>query len=394
MIKKLQIGETVVLPHHPFSISANLKIGGNANYTSPILNVADVLIARGYDTDTTQLIPTKKASQALCYYYSNKLGTFEKHWFSFKELKNISQEDSDNCEVKIVNGKISSDIKEGDEVICLSKTEQNIDVLKEDYLHKTVILKSADLELSKEKFHWQQLLEDKDKFNIENYHEFLSPIMTVIDVVENKNFNNDRLDTKSGNIKRLPNKYFLKCKWFNPVKQNFSEELLPPQILNKVDTPLNIDFLIKAIASKNIFTLTIDDDMKLVNIKKVVQVHHTFRVVYYDILTQKNGYQVIASKFIFADTNEEFKNLFDASLEFNETKDIETSENEYYQIKYLDKANRVTTRIIKVNRDHEDSIFANCTLRNNNERIFRKEGILMIRKAKQTFKNLLEANKN
>lgn len=205
MIKKLQIGETVVLPQHPFSVDTILKIGGNANYTSPILNVADVLIARGYDTETTKIIPKKKVSQALCYFYSNKLGTFEKHWFSFDELKNIIESSFDNTNEKLVNGKLSNEtIPEDDkferEVVAIPVYETNIDVLRDDYLHQTVILKSADLELSKQKFHWQQLLEDKDKFNIENHHEFLSPMMTVIDIVENKNFNNDRLDSKSGHI--------------------------------------------------------------------------------------------------------------------------------------------------------------------------------------------------
>lgn len=389
MIKKLLIGETVVLPQHPFSVDTSIKIGGNANYTSPILNVADVLIARGYETDTTQLIPTKKASQALCYYYSNKLGTFEKHWFSLKELKNISNEDSDNCEIKIVNGKISTNTNEGDEVICIPNSEQNIDVLKENYLHKTVILKSADLELSKEKFHWQQLLEDKDKFNIENYHEFLSPIMTVIDVVENKNFNNDRLDGKSGNIKRLPNKFFFKCKWFNPVKQNFSEELLPPQILKQVVCPDNLQLFINAINSKNIFTLIINDCKKLVKIKKVVQVHHTFRAVYWDILLQKNESEIITSNIVIEETKFELKNLFETPIEFDEPDEINPSKDEYYQIKYLDKANRITNRIIKCKSENGKAIIADCTLRNNDERIFRKEGILMIRKAKKDFKDLI-----
>jgi hypothetical protein len=59
--------------------------------------------------------------------------------------------------------------------------------------------------------------------------------MIVLDVVENQNFNKDRINPKNGEIKRVSCKFLLKCKWFNPIKQTFSEEIMPYNILQLVD---------------------------------------------------------------------------------------------------------------------------------------------------------------
>ena len=393
MILRLQIGETVILPQHPFSLNKELKIGGNANYTSPILNVADVLIARGYDATTVNLIPQKKSSQALCYFYSNKLGTFEKHWISFAEISNIFEPDPKDFELKIINGKLCSDFKVTDEVIGITKRELDKDELKDKFIYKNVVLKSANLELQKQKLHLQHYLEDKNKYTIENYHEFLPPMMTVIDIVDNKNFYNDRLDEKSGIIKRLPSKYFLKCKWFNPVKQSFSEELLPPRIVEEVYLPSVklISLLLDKSQNNKIYTLKRNGEKSLAKIKNVVQIHHTFRVVFWDVLLQKNCSEVLNDSLEIQNTDLELKNLFEVPIEISEIDDIVVSKDEYYQIKYLDRANRVTTRIIKCIGFSEEAIFARCTLRENQERIFRKEGILMLRHANKTFRELLKA---
>lgn len=154
--------------------------------------------------------------------------------------------------------------------------------------------------------------------------------------------------------------------------------------------PDNLQQFIKAIDSKNIFRILVNDEPRLVSIKKIVQIHHTFRVVYNDILLQKNNSIVLSNKLVLTDTGKEFNNFFDKG--FDNYEDINIVEDEYYQIRYIDRANRLTTRIIKCTGSNEHAVFAQCTLRENQDRIFRKEGILMIRQAKSTFKNLIDSH--
>ena len=94
---KLNIGDLVSLKSHPFNIFNGTLIGAFVNNTPPILVIAEVLKSSSYDTESEEIdFDTKKAkklpNQYLCYFYSSKTSTFEKHWFKENEIERINSD--------------------------------------------------------------------------------------------------------------------------------------------------------------------------------------------------------------------------------------------------------------------------------------------------------------
>ena len=94
---KLNIGDLVSIKSHPFNIYNESSIGAFVNNTPPIMVIAEVLNSTSYDTESEEVdSETKKAkklpNQYLCYFYSSKTSTFEKHWFKENEIERINSD--------------------------------------------------------------------------------------------------------------------------------------------------------------------------------------------------------------------------------------------------------------------------------------------------------------
>ena len=398
---KLNIGDLVSLKSHPFNIFNESLIGAFVDNTPPIMVISEVLKSNSYDTESEELdIETKKAkklpNQYLCYFYSSKTSTFEKHWFKQNEIKKIDSDTENN------QGKVT---KTEDKVSLLNKYKDNL-----------VVLKSADLELSKKKTTWSRTKEE-DINKTQAFLEFLSPVMTVIEVVENQNFNKDRVNPKNGEIKRESCKFLLKCKWFNPIKQTFSEEIIPYKILQIVEFNSNkIELIKRGINTKNVFQL-IEKDLNIslenlrysfnkyiIELKEVVIQNHTIKIFYKNLINNKIESKTIENLEII-DSEKEFKQFVDSefpnysNIEYNNPLKLEWQKDKFYKIDYLDKKGKFTTRIItncKVEEfETEDEekdvkfVIANCLLRDGKIRHFRVSNITARSELKDDFKDII-----
>ena len=122
---KLNIGDLVSLKSHPFNIFNESLIGAFVDNTPPIMVISEVLKSNSYDTESEEVdIETKKAqklpNQYLCYFYSSKTSSFEKHWFKQNEIKKIDF-DTENNQEKVT--------KTEDKVSLLNKYKDNLVVL-------------------------------------------------------------------------------------------------------------------------------------------------------------------------------------------------------------------------------------------------------------------------
>ena len=398
---KLNIGDLVSLKSHPFNIFNESLIGAFVDNTPPIMVISEVLKSNSYDTESEEVdIETKKAkklpNQYLCYFYSSKTSTFEKHWFKENEIKKIDF-DTENNQEKV------------------TKTEDKVSLLNK-YKDNLVVLKSADLELSKKKTTWSRTKEE-DINKTQAFLEFLSPVMTVIEVVENQNFNKDRVNPKNGEIKRESCKFLLKCKWFNPIKQTFSEEIIPYKILQLVEFNSNkIEFIEKGINTKNVFQL-IEKDLNIslensrysfnkyiIELKEVVFQNHLMKIFYKNLINNKIESKIIENLEII-DSEKEFKQFVDSEFpnysnsEYNNPLKLEWQKDKFYKIDYLDKKGKFTTRIItncKVEEfETEDEekdvkfVIANCLLRDGKIRHFRVSNITARSELKDDFKDII-----
>ena len=399
---KLNIGDLVSLKSHPFNIFNESLIGAFVDNTPPIMVISEVLKSNSYDTESeevdTETNKVKKLpNQYLCYFYSSKTSSFEKYWFKQNEIERINPDNDESNKEEI------------------KKTEDKVSLLNK-YKDNLVVLKSADLELSKKKTTWSRTKEE-DINKTQAFLEFLPPVMTVIDVVENQNFNKDRINPKNGEIKRESCKFLLKCKWFNPIKQTFSEEIIPYKILQLVEFNSNkIESIENGINTKNVFQL-IEKDLNIslensrysfnkyiIELKEVVIQNHLMKIFYKNLINNKIESKIIENLEII-DSEKEFKQFVDSEFpnysnsEYNNPLKLEWQKDKFYKIDYLDKKGKFTTRIItnckveefETEDDEKDVKFviANCLLRDGKIRHFRLSNITARAELKDDFKDII-----
>lgn len=397
---KLNIGDLVSLKSHPFNIFNGTLIGAFVNNTPPIMVIAEVLNSTSYDTESEEVdSETKKAkklpNQYLCYFYSSKTSSFDKYWFKENEIKRIDS-NSETIQEEII------------------KTEDKVSLINK-YKDKLVVLKSADLELSKKKTTWSRTKEE-DINKTQAFLEFLSPVMIVLDVVENQNFNKDRINPKNGEIKRVSCKFLLKCKWFNPIKQTFSEEIMPYNILQLVDfDEKKLEIIRDGIARKTVFVIKDDENIILegtkhsfsnyiLELKDVVIQNHTIKVFFKNLINNKLESSLI-DNLIAENSGKEFKQFITSEFpnysnsKYNNPLDLEWQRDKFYKIDYLDKKGKFTSRIItnckveefETEDDEKDVKFviANCLLREGKIRHFRVSNITARFELSDEFKDII-----
>lgn len=361
-----QIGNLVSLKNHPFILSSKTKIGANAFMTPPVMVVTEIL-----DNDKSKVnenLPT----QVLCTFYNSKSSCYEKHWFKLDEITKIDQ----------------------DNVLP--------EIIKEDYLsliatfkNNIVVLSSADVELGKKKISWTKNVED-EKFRTESYLDFLPPVMTVIDIVENKKY----LKKNKKLTEAEENKYLLKCRWFNPTKQTFSEDLISYKIVKKVIIDFKkIEIIKTGVNKENLFKIPkqvlLEASKKttlnfsIVEIKDIILLNHRVKILYKDLLLNKTE-SCFLEEIDMVNSNLKFEDLVEekypdySSRSYNNVNNLQWNINDFYKINYTDKKGRFTTRIItnceKKEFETEDGekevfIIANCLLRNGHIRHFKLKNI-------------------
>ncbi|WBV58058.1 hypothetical protein PFY10_06340 [Chryseobacterium daecheongense] len=380
-MSSFNIGDFVCLQNHPYlSSNHKIKIAANADMTPPIMIVGEILNKDEYNTSTGK----QSEIQLRCYYYSTKEGKYIDKWIKAEQLKKLAAPET---------------YLNIDEFIKID--DFDLEYLKSLYLNKMVCLKSVDFELNKKKIFIDS--SDGIRTNKENNHlEFLPPVMTIIDIVKNKEEKRFS-STKSDSIEKDLSKYIFKCKWYNPKTSSYSEEFIPSKILGFIVNQTEFvemimagiaenNFLIASLKGKHILELEDSPNKVINNIIKPIEIifnHYYYKINAFDYAKQKTSSYTIDNLYsldfiekstIFASTYPRYKTTFYPITENT------FHEQEYCFIKYRDKFNKITNRTIKVlykepyidPESNEDSFFivANCLLRNGHIRHFKLSQIL------------------
>ena len=216
-----------------------------------------------------------------------------------------------------------------------------------------------------------------------------------------------------------------KCKWYNSTAKTFSEEFLPYQVLalikNNEELDKRIKLLPELIKSKKIIQIALENPIVFKNREG----EPTGEEISYELLKPHSiafyhYYHQLLVKLLFSDKIRKQKieidykicnDVFGVKYQKDEDKvsSYDFIPNEYYLIKYKDKNNNITKRIIRVNKVEvngetysslEDfknflktlnteqpleievykklKINANCLLRRGEIRNFRLQGMLEI----------------
>lgn len=395
-MSKFQIGDLISLKNHPYSLNQKTKIGANALMTPPIMVVTEILKQNKFNPDSED--EEKLLGQVLGTFYNSKNCNYEKFWFTINEIIPIASAETEDLEKETAEKKT-----------VLSELVS----LKKAYKGKQVILNSADAELGKKKISWS-IESDKEKFRTESYMDFLPPVMTVIDVIENSKFLKDRRDPKDGTLKKDSCKFLLKCKWFNPSKQSFSEDFIPFKIVEEVMFDQEkIEIIQLCMSGSKLLTIPkitpfeghskIQINNTLVEIINIILLNHKVRIVYSDYFSKKvkssylEEFNFKSTKFKFTDlTKDKFPDY--SSHVFNDIKKLSWEKGLFYEINYTDRKGRFTQRIITncctstfINEEEieETFIIANCLLRKGEIRHFRLKNIIERSTLTKDFENLI-----
>lgn len=231
-MEKIAIGDIVTLKSHPFAgDNINIIISGEHLMLAPMMVVVEILNvtqSEHSEVDGSLIIP-KGSSSCKCIWYSSKSNQFEESWHH-------------STQINIVNN-----------------NHNPIDDPK-SLLGKNISLKTLDIELGKRKSSLNTEVDSsnrsKDKSSLSALLSFVPPVMQVIDIKENDAKEN-KFDIKTGNQKRFTPKYNVKCKWYNPSGDKYSEKYLPIEsifLLPNVETT-KIDELQKLISNSSILKL-------------------------------------------------------------------------------------------------------------------------------------------
>lgn len=395
---EFSIGDLVSLKNHPYNIVQNSKIGATASLTPPIMVVTERLISNKYNADAEEkeLI----SSQILCTFFNSKNSSVEKFWFKSDELSKIPNEK------RQLNQENESEINYNSE-------NKNLASMKRDFKNELVVLLTADEELGKKKMSWFKNKEE-DNYKTEAFLEFLPPVMTVIDVVENLNYLKERRDPKDGSLKKVSCKYLLKCKWYNPIKQTFSEEFIPYKIIQKVSFSNDLLETIKdAIIDKTVFSIISNEKeikinnnklKKIISFKEVIILNHTVKVLYKDIFSNKLSTDNLENLNITS-LKDNIEELGDKKYpDYTNSGYIKRdkliwNKNKIYRIKYVDRNGRNTERYITnaelktfdtEEADKVKFVVANCLLRHGEIRHFKLSNINERLDMKDEFNKLIK----
>ncbi|UZT99310.1 hypothetical protein ODZ84_06990 [Chryseobacterium fluminis] len=371
----ISIGDFVCLKNHPYTYDNNfIKISANADMIPPIMVISEILNKDEYDTVTGKLFE----KQFKCIYYSHKDGKYQDKWIKESQIKLLKP------------------IKSYLNLYEFNSIENyDLEFLKDKYVNELVCLKNVDFELNKKKVFIDS--SNGKRTEKENNHlDFLPPVMTIVDIVKNKE--EKKFSSRNAQLEKACSKYLFKCKWYNHKTTTYSEEFIPSNILGLIiNQNIYIDFFKSFLNDRFVLILQRNNNISiaaktLANPKEIIFNHYYYKLNYFDYLQQKissislsdirsensnlhfNTINLIPKKSVFGNNYPSY------GLTFKQiTEDIFVNGN-YFLITYKDKLDRMTKRIIKViSRDYhtndlenEDYVFivANCFLRDGNIRHF------------------------
>lgn len=385
----MNIDDIRVLNTNPY-IDASVLIGANHEYTSPFLNVYEEKKEKFHSS----ISGVNLGGVVHTIYYNSKAGKFERKNFNSATLRKIE-------DFKLSDSNLTS---VGLNDVSLKDFE--VDFYNK-FNNKLVILKSVDLELKKKAIKETNDL-DNSKFTTSAHLEFLPPVMTIIGY----KFSDDKkkICEETGEIKLE-----FKCKWYNSAAKTFSEEFLPYQVLAFIENSEELNKKIKSIPE-------LIKSNKLIQIKLEYPIlfkndtgEDTEEVISYELLKPQSiafyhYHHQLLVKSLFSDKirkqkiEVQYKICEDVlGVKYQKDEDRVTiyqfNPNNYYLIKYKDKNNIITKRIIRVNYFYSLEIFnglqtipneqllqfysnlkinANCLLRRGEIRNFRLQGMLEI----------------
>ena len=239
-----------------------LSLGGNENFTTPLMVVIEILnnISPEIDEETGEMKSTTKGGNKYkCMYFSNKAMKFEDNWFSENELEIYGNSDHE------IHKKLSSsNLKWGD----------------------TVRFKTVDEESRKSKSY----LENEKQKGIKSLITFASPAMQIIgfDTPDKKE---SLIDTYTGLKKRENSERLIKCKFFNTDSDKFSEQHVPVECLQKIDNTMIIQRMedISNFIKAKSFIIVKTADSKYFGKPQAVHVFSgRYQLVFYNELLKKN----------------------------------------------------------------------------------------------------------
>ncbi len=400
-MKSFALGEIVTLNNHPYySLNSKILITADATMTPPLMVVIEVLndYKTKFDFDEKTAIKGTNSSMVKCVFYSNKTHKYESNWFLINQIKKIDDENFNNEDKSL---SVEYDI--------ILKKESDINEL----INKNVILKSWEIELGKKKssFSYDSYL-NKNSNKTTSYLSFLPPVMIIIGskkLDESKEIN---FDKKTGETKRKFSKILLKCKWFNPLTNTFSEDFFTPESLDFVKEP-DIE-LIKGIQNfiklKSYFKFNnprLSDYNNGNTIGQTLKIsfnHCYYELEYFDFLTNKNEMikltdlkleMFISIAFYSNEYAPFYGNLGSAKTikQFlKEEIEIPKKTNKVFRIQYKSKKGILSTRtiskcefldhrvdeLISPDSKKDKYIKAKCFKREGKERHFRFKGIKKI----------------
>lgn len=399
-MESFALGEIVTLKNHPYySTNNKILITADAAMTPPLMVVTEVYndYKKTLGFDEKSGVQESNTSKIKCVFYSNKTHKYESNWFLIDQIKNISNINSNEG---VQNLSLEN-------IIVLSK-ESDINEL----INKNVILKSWEIELGKKKSSFSyDSYSDKNNNKITACLSFLPPVMVIIGVKKVDELKESNFDKKTGAKKRVFAKILLKCRWFNPLTNAFSEEFFTPESLEIViDHDLKSIDKIQHFIKENKFIRFNNPKLKTYNngntIGKPLKIsfnHCYYQLEYFDFLTNKNetlklldfkSEKVETVSLYSKDYAPYYGNLESAKKVkqfLKEEIEIPRKSNKIFRIKYKSKKGVLSTRTISECEflDHHlvdeglDSkknkyIKAKCFKRDGKERHFRFKGIKKI----------------
>ncbi|WP_417356325.1 hypothetical protein [Flavobacterium sp.] len=313
-MSNLTLGDIVALESHPlFDSETEILIAADETLIPPTMVVIDIL-----DSSSKN-----KERQFKCIYYSSTFHKYFKVWISESQIKKIKQTNNNFF---------------------------NYDELNERMIDKSVILKNWNIEIKKRKSSLIYDSQSSRNTRISAFLTFLPPVMKVI----------------GSKIDKSISKHVLKCKWYNPKSNTYSEDyftLESLQLIKPIDE--NLVFLLDNIIRRKKYVCFKNIEIKYndgLTIGKPISLtfNHCFYILtYFDYLTNKTE-SVDLINFQVSDFEEKesyFITKIPLYSEFEISKDVEeflTEEflnldsvsDQVYRINYTNIINENTTRTI------------------------------------------------
>lgn len=383
-----------VLNTHPYhEDNSSIKISGNPEYTSPIINCFETKKEK-FDTETGKSL----GCQIHGIYYDSKQGKFVRKLFNENLVTKFSFDINNDApflseiefENKINNTNTTKEVLEVlkkvlsvsdsdmDKVNEIELNEENISLkdiellIKNKFFNKKVSLRSVYLELTKHKTNRSN---SNGNLVETNHLDFLPPIMQIIGFkyVDEKK----KICDETQNLKLE-----FKCKWFNHITKSFSDEYIPYQALVFIEenTAFTIKDLYKLINTNELIRYKlqlpeVNDELlefdyvdskkgfelensnvmigyTLLRPEDIIFKHYFHSLLAFDLITQTSIHNLSFKKMELLNSTDNFLKEGDNFPRYESNKylnvyDCFFENDAYYYIQYKDEANRITIRIIK-----------------------------------------------